>query len=443
MLTSPRLHADLALIGLGTFRRPPASAAALDLRQAARLRQLVRHAVEHSPFYRDAFRRLNLATGDIACAADLQRLPVLEKATVREHMSRIAVSGVDLRTCPRWRSNGTTGAPFAMPVSRGEILFDAWLWARWYMACGHRPWQVQARTALPGTIRRRLPAWQRAGLFRRCYLSSADSPREKIGCLRRVRPDSLVAWATSLNELCTALERDDAFLDLPLVFSTSDMLWPDVRRRAEQRLHARVIDLYGAVETGPIARECPRGGYHVDSDLVIVELLDDQGRPAQRGRVVCTVLWRRVFPLIRYDLGDLAEWADGPCACGSQYPRLKAIHGREEDLVRLPDGTTVHSIQLRDMCFGIPGLRQYQMVQASPAQYWLRLVTGPEYQPDADARIMREFRRRFRDTLELRLVKVQAIHQPPEVKFTPMVTLERLERIKARGGDIRVFFEVE
>jgi hypothetical protein len=81
------------------------------------------------------------------------------------------------------------------------------------------------------------------------------------------------------------------------------------------------------------------------------------------------------------------------------------------------------------------------MVQVAPAQYRLRLVTAPGRAADIEAQIVREFRRRFRDTVDLRIANVRAIHQPPEVKFTPMVTLARLERIKARGGDIRAFLD--
>ena len=200
--------------------------------------------------------------------------------------------------------------------------------------------------------------------------------------------------------------------------------WP--RRRSRCRLRAKVVDVYGAVETGPVAWECAvSGGYHVWSDLVLVEILDEKDRPAARGRVVCTVLWRRGFPLIRYALGDLAEWAQEPCACGSPLPLLRSLHGREADLVRLPDGQWISPVTLRVAAMGTPGIRQYQFVQETPERFLLRIVPGPDLLPEAETIIARKFGEQFGGELKLRIQRVPEIASTPGAKCIPVVTLER------------------
>jgi len=50
--------------------------------------------------------------------------------------------------------------------------------------------------------------------------------------------------------------------------------------------------------------------HHVSADLVLVELVDDDGTPVppgEEGRVVVTPFYGYATPLIRYDLGDRVE----------------------------------------------------------------------------------------------------------------------------------------
>src|SRR6185436_9202776 len=105
----------------------------------------------------------------------------------------------------------------------------------------------------------------------------------------------------------------------------------------------RVIDNYGVTETGYIAFECPAGGgYHVCSESVLVELLDDDGNDVpegEPGRVVLTSFYNFAMPLIRYAVGDLAVAAHGPCPCGRTLPRLATILGRQRNIFTFPDGS--------------------------------------------------------------------------------------------------------
>src|SRR6185295_14515719 len=92
-----------------------------------------------------------------------------------------------------------------------------------------------------------------------------------------------------------------------------------------------VVDVYSSEECGQIALQCPEHEqYHVQSESVLVEVLDDEGRPCAPGtigRVVLTTLQNFAMPLIRYDIGDFAE--PGPaCPCGRALPVLTRIVGR-------------------------------------------------------------------------------------------------------------------
>lgn len=421
---------------------PPGNARALALEQSARLQRLIAFSARKSAYYREMFDRIGVAPEKIRTPEDLVRLPVLEKAAVWKQKGKLVTASGGPAACQLRHTSGTTGTHLELPVFSMENLMDARLWARCYLEGGHHPWRRQARIAWESRMPRKPYGIQRLGWFRREYLNGMNSPGEKIEWLRRMRPYSFVCWAGTLDEIMTELERTGEFMDIPLVFSTCSILWPHVRRRAEQRMTRRVLDTYGAVETGPIAWECEqRNGMHVCSEAVIVELLDENGRPAPRGRVVCTVLWRRVFPLIRYALGDTAEWADGPCPCGRPDPVLKKITGREEFLMTLPDGTRVSSLMLRTAALDKPGVEQYHMVQDTPRQFRLRVVTGAAFTLEVEQQIRQEWQQRFGNQLEFRIVRVRELRTPAGRKPVPMISLEYLDRLRSEGADLSCFYD--
>jgi len=439
-----RLDAEVLRLFASVAVTRPADAAALARLQGRSLRRLAGYAYRHVPFYRDAFERCGLRPDDVRSARDLSRLPVIGTDVPRARLPEMVSREVNLDRCLRRITAGTTGTPLFCPWTRLEMWLDRMRWTQGYLRHGLRPWHAQAKIGIPPLLDRR-PAWfQKLGLFRRRYLSLLEPAPAKVSWLRETKPDALFTWASCLDEISRCLEREGASLFIPIVFSASDTLWPDTRRRVQERLGARVTETYGSVETGPVAWECPAGGgFHVDSHEVIVEILDEhEDRPARRGRLVCTPLWRFTMPLFRYALGDLAEWDDRPCPCGSPLPVLRNLEGRVYDLIQWPPGGGwMLAAPLLRPAYETPEIRQFQLVQEAPDRFLLRVVVHPAFNVDTERRLLAYYRAQYGDRMQVRICKVSRIRQPPEVKATTVVTLQRLEQIRNRGGDVGCFFE--
>lgn len=109
----------------------------------------------------------------------------------------------------------------------------------------------------------------------------------------------------------------------------------------EQAWNRRPFDVYAATETAGIAAECGQhAGMHLFEDLVITEVVDDEGRPVSLGeygsRLLVTVLGSRILPLIRYELSDSVRMLAGPpCPCGRPFIRVGGVQGRAEEALRL------------------------------------------------------------------------------------------------------------
>ena len=111
------------------------------------------------------------------------------------------------------------------------------------------------------------------------------------------------------------------------------------------RLGSEIADTYGAQEVGHIAAQCSDcGEYHISAERCLVEILRDDGSPAapgEVGRVIVTPFYSYPMPLIRYELGDLAEAGTATPSCGRGLPTVRRILGRYRNLFRFRDGTAV------------------------------------------------------------------------------------------------------
>lgn len=118
------------------------------------------------------------------------------------------------------------------------------------------------------------------------------------------------------------------------VWTGGETLSAAVRKRLEHTLGCAVRNSYGASEFMSIAWECGHGRLHVNADWVILEPVDEHGRPMPVGEISCSTLLtnlaNHVQPLIRYDLGDQVLLRHETCGCGSILPLIE-VQGRRDD----------------------------------------------------------------------------------------------------------------
>ncbi len=108
-----------------------------------------------------------------------------------------------------------------------------------------------------------------------------------------------------------------------LLLFAGDLLFDDVRPLLHKAFpQATIASLgYASVDAGLVAWPVPGDDVRVHEavpDRTVVEILDEVTEepitvPGVRGRVVVTNLFRTLMPIIRYPVGDLAEWVDDEC----------------------------------------------------------------------------------------------------------------------------------
>jgi phenylacetate-CoA ligase len=202
-----------------------------------------------------------------------------------------------------------------------------------------------------------------------------------------------------------------------MVVSASETLRPKYREVMEKAFDAPTTELYGMGEgVGGYAR-CELGGFHLDFENGIVELLPVEGGDPDVRRVVMTGLRNTAMPLIRYDSGDLARISRAACGCGRASPCIDSIDGRTEDFICTPDGRRV--VGVNQIFKWATHLREAQVVQRRSDAVEVRMVVEPGY----DEREEEVLRREFRDRLGPRVA----------VTFTRVVSIARSTNGKMRA----------
>lgn len=332
-------------------------------KQREALGALRKHAYASSPFYREFHAGLH--------DAPLEALPVLTKRVMMERFDDLvtdrALRRADLErhlatvrgdeTYRGYRvasSSGSMGTPAIFVFSA-----DEWLALLSSFDRGSR-WSGLAPRAL---ARRRMASvtsttpWHVTARATRC-LESAWIPLLRLDAgepvgriverLNDWRPELLLAYPSIARVLCAEQAAGRLAIAPKVLMTGSEVLTPAVREVIRQTWGILPFDQYAATDAGGIAAECEQhAGLHVFEDQVILEVVDRDCRPVPLGapgeKLLVTVLARRTQPLIRYELTDMVQLTDAPCACGRPFLRIEHVQGRSDEWIALrgPDGRAV------------------------------------------------------------------------------------------------------
>jgi len=80
---------------------------------------------------------------------------------------------------------------------------------------------------------------------------------------------------------------------------------------------------------------------HIHADYRHLEFVGEDAKPlpvGQVGDILITDCMDRVFPIVRYRLGDRGRALPGHCQCGLPYPLMDAVQGRLADYITTETG---------------------------------------------------------------------------------------------------------
>jgi phenylacetate-CoA ligase len=311
--------------------------------QNRELKRVVRYAYSYVPFYHEVFKKLGVKPEDIHGISDLKRLPIIKKYDVRQNLSRIVSSEFNVDSLIRLSTSGSTGQPLPVFISDREDDFRKAKHLKANIVCGQRPRDKYVTITSPSHFGE-VPMLSRIlRMYSRSFVSVFDSTPNQLLQIERMKPDILAGYSSSLWLLAKEVqERRIKVLRPRLIFGGAEMIDSVSRSFVERVFSAPFYDQYATIEFERMAWQCmQREQYHIDSDAVVMEFLDENGEAVasgESGEVVCTSLFSYAMPFIRYAVGDVGVPSDDVCSCGIGLPLMKVIEGRKDSLICLPDG---------------------------------------------------------------------------------------------------------
>jgi phenylacetate-CoA ligase len=119
--------------------------------------------------------------------------------------------------------------------------------------------------------------------------------------------------------------------------------------------------------------------------------------------------------LLRYRIGDVGTRSKRPCVCGRAGDVFLEVDGRLEDYVLTPDGRWIGRLDhvFKDQV----DVAEAQILQETPEAIEVLLVPRSGWNKTTERRLMREFRARLGDVIQVRVETVSAIPREPNGKF--------------------------
>jgi phenylacetate-CoA ligase len=361
---------------------PPERIAELQMRQ---LCALLEHAHKHVPYYRSSWGS-GFHAGASASADGLAALPLLTRRDLLQNYDKLKSERIPQQhgKTAELRTSGSTGGPVRVLKSElSQLFWNAFTLRehRWH----RRDLGLKLAAIRHGVVEGTAQSWGIAttGLFATgssANLGANTDVGEQLAWLQREEPSYLLTYPSNLAALAKlSLQRGVRLPRLREVRTQGEMLTADVRALCREAWGTSVVDIYSANEVGYLALQCPKNDhYHVQSEGVLLEVLDEHGRPCaagETGRLVVTDLQNFATPLVRYEIGDYGERGVA-CNCGRGLPVLARIAGRVRNMLLTADGKRYWPLLGSRKFIEIAPVLQHQIVQKQYDMLEVRLVTA-------------------------------------------------------------------
>lgn len=379
-----------------------------------RLAGMIEHARTRSAFYRAHWRHVPPGCEDLSAYPPVSRGqlmanfddwvidPNLRKADLLKFVAdpgRIAEPYLGKYAV--WTSSGTTGMPGIYVQDADALaLYSALMTCRFDLGASvadpralvPEPARLAFIAAVEGHFAG-VVSWERQ---RRIHPAIGASARafsilqplsELVAALNDWRPAFVASYPTMLMLLARERAEGRLAIEPRALWCGGEGLTQADRAAIEGAFGCPVVEDYGASECMNMAFACRHGRLHVNDDWVVLEPVDEQGRPVPPGEasasVLVTNLANRVQPLVRYDLSDSVTLDASPCPCGCGRPSVR-IEGRRDDVLLLrrtgqgKGEVRILPLAIETVIEEQAGVYRFQLMQTAPDAMSLRIEVADD-----------------------------------------------------------------
>lgn len=292
---------------------------ALETYQLKKINTLLAHATKHSIYY-----KLNFRKNTIISLKELEQYPVLTKEILLKNSK-------DIHTTKKQKNNiiattsGTSGTSLKFLRNEEADSFNRASSLRGYSWYNVKPWERNGYFwGLNFSKTEKIKTYILDFLQNRYRIFTYKENDIKKFSKKTLKATYIHGYSSMIYQSALLINK----LNLPkpqglkLVKGTSEKVLDSYQKEIQKAFGIKMVNEYGATETGIIAFECPKGKMHINMEGVYVEEINNE--------ILVTNLQMTSFPIIRYKLGDYIKLApkDKKCTCGLNHRIIEEVTGR-------------------------------------------------------------------------------------------------------------------
>ena len=323
----------------------------IDNYQFKRLRKQLIQASK-TQYYSKLFSELNFnPRTDFKSLNDLDKIPVTEKNKVKENTHLFINNKYQKKSLPFYTS-GSTGNPMKALIHplhwviEQAVIFRHWVWGGY----NFRNATAMLRSYSPKVGE---PLTKYSRVLNTTYFSPFHLTDESMLMYYNLMIDLKIkvlrGYPSSVKIFALFLKKNNLKINsIKQILVASEVLSFNDRNIIESVFDCKISNHYGLAEQIVMFGDCEKHTHlHNYFEYGYVELLDTEKFNIKK--IIGTNLHNKTMPIIRYDTGDLAIVDDSKCKCSRNGITIKNIIGRNDQLIKTPNGFDIPSVNFYTM----------------------------------------------------------------------------------------------
>ena len=397
--------------------------------QEGLLHEALVYLKNNSPYYQRMFKSYGINIEKIRHIEDLVKIPFTEKKDLQ-------LFNDEFLCCPKAKiidyitTSGTLGDPVTFGCTEKDLQRLAYNEKKSFECAGVKPGDiVQLMTTLDKRFMAGLAYFlglreMGAGVIR----VGNGIPELQWDTIRRIKPDTIMCVPSFILKLIQYAEDhniDYKNSSIRRIIGIGEGLRDQnfdlnlLGRKIKEKWDVQLFATYSSTEMGATFSECEFGkGGHVHPELIIVEIIGEDGLPVpdgQPGEIVVTTLGVEGMPLLRFRTGDIAAKIVEQCQCGRNSYRLTPLVGRKNNMIKLK-GTTLYPPAINDVLDNTDYVENYviEVRQSEAGTDDVIVKIGLKYQAEFD--VVKELKDSFRSRIRV----------APQIEVHPVEEIQKI-----------------
>jgi len=385
--------------------------------QYRKLSRIVKYAYENSEFYRSLYRMNGFKPDDFRSMADINKIPIVRRRDLRNAPTEQIVTASNLSKFHLHTTSGSSGLSVRYYFSKWEQILKNYYVLRAYLNA-RMGWFVKT-VALRDPIDITKPnILQKLGLFRYEYYNIYTPIEDIYDAIVKNNPNGikiLKGYPSDLVNLATLAERRNDFPSVDIIYSDSEVLDLSSREYISKVFKCQILDFYASVECGMIAFQTPssNGKYCINEDAVLMETINKD----DLSEVVISNLRNKVFPIIRYEIGDAIDFGNQSIDKYTGFKTLKQIYGKYLDFLLMPNNTIVSPHIPKQDLTHTKGVAKFKLVQTTMDNVDIYIQKNEEWTDSTEKELKEKLNKGFNDLVKINFIFVDKLDRGDKRKF--------------------------